>query len=92
MILRTSVVDVNREGMYAKNDCLGGILLGHRWLISIKKVCMFKMTVYRVSFWDIHLRTVGHFSGFVCIIRDHQCAINACNVRPTLVMVEKLQV
>ena len=43
-------------------------------------------------FWDIHLRTVGHFSGFMCVIRDHQCAINACNVRPTLVMVEKLQV
>ena len=38
----------------------------HRWLISIKKVCMLKMTVYRVSFWDIHLRTVGHFSGFMC--------------------------
>ena len=27
---------------------------------------MLKMTVYYVSFWDIHLRTVGHFSGFMC--------------------------
>ena len=45
-----------------------------------------------MSFWDIDLRTVGHFSGFMCMMQQHQCVINACNVRPTPVMVEKPQV
>ena len=44
------MVDVNGEGMCAKNDCLGGILMGHRWLILIDKVCMLKMTVYNAEY------------------------------------------
>ena len=38
--LRTSVVDVNREGMCDKNDCWGGILLGHP-LVDIDQECMY---------------------------------------------------